>query len=84
MVGTHQHATFFIRRRQQRLQPGVARQQVVQPRAGDKVATQANHCSALGVIETQFVIEHRIGAEVVFAGQLIGDQRAEIGRFIAG
>jgi hypothetical protein len=66
------------------LQAGVARQQVVQARAGDEVAMQADHGGALGVVEAQLVIEHHVGVQTVFAGQLVGEHGAEVHAFVTG
>ncbi|MNP20095.1 hypothetical protein D3C76_1126560 [compost metagenome] len=84
VVVADQHAGFVGVGRQQRLQAGVARQQVVQARAGDEVAMQANDRSALGVVETQLVIEHHVGIQAVFAGELVGEHRAEVHALVTG
>jgi hypothetical protein len=74
VVVAHQHAGFFAVGVEQRLQAGVARQQVVQARAGDEVAVQADHGRVLGVVEAQLVVEHHVGVQAVLAGQLLGEQ----------
>ncbi|MCY1411998.1 hypothetical protein D9M71_273940 [compost metagenome] len=80
----HQQAGFVAVGVEQGLQAGIARQQVVQARAGNEVAIEADEARALGVVEAQLVVEHHVGVEVVLAGQLVGQQRAKIGTLVTG
>ncbi|VVN01487.1 hypothetical protein PS624_03350 [Pseudomonas fluorescens] len=66
------------------LQAGEARQHVLEARAGDEVAIEANHCRTLRVVETQLVIEHDVGVQAMFAGQLIGEHGTEVDAFVTG
>lgn len=84
MVVAHQHAGFVAVRRQQGLQTGVAGKQVVQAGSGDEVAIEADQRGILGVVEAQLVIQHHVGIEVVFAGQLLGEQGAEVHALVTG
>lgn len=84
MIVGHQHAGFVGFGGQQRLQAGVARQQVVQARTGNEVAMQANHRGTLGVVEAQLVVEHHVGVEAVFAGELVGEHGAEVHALVTG
>ncbi|MNZ87692.1 hypothetical protein D3C78_1065590 [compost metagenome] len=84
MVVAHQHAGFVTVSGQQRLQAGVARQQVVQARPGDEVTVQADQCGVLGIVEAQLVIQHHVGVELVFTGKLLGEQGAEVDALVAG
>ncbi len=84
VVIADQDAGFVGVRGQQRLQAGIARQQVVQARAGDEITMQADDGRALGVVETQFVIQHDVGVQAVFAGQLVGEHRAEVHALVTG
>ena len=84
VVIAHQPAGFVAVGIQQGAQAGVARQQVVEAGTGDELAVQADQGGVLGVVETQFVIQHHVGVEAVFAGQLLGEQGAEIDALVAG
>ena len=84
VVVAHQHAGFITVGGQQGLQAGVARQQVVQAGAGDEVAVQADQCGVLGVVEAQLVIQHHVSDQLVLAGQLLGEQGAEVDAFVSG
>ncbi|CAI8924519.1 hypothetical protein EMIT0180MI3_360038 [Priestia megaterium] len=84
VIVADQHAGFVCFGRQQCLQAGVARQQVVQASARDEIAMQADDGSTLGVVEAQLVIEHHVGVQAMFAGQLIGEHGAEVHAFVTG
>ena len=84
MVVAHQHAGFLAVGIEQGLQAGVAGQQVVQARAGDEVLVQADHRRALGIVEAQFVVQHHVGVQAVFTGQLVGQHGTEIHTLVAG
>ncbi|MNV80407.1 hypothetical protein D3C71_1740090 [compost metagenome] len=38
----------------------------------------------MGVVEAQLVIEHHVGIQTVFTGELVGDHRAEIHTLVTG
>ncbi len=78
MVVADQYAGFLGVAGEQCPQAGVAGQQVVQAGTGDKVAVQPDHGGVLGVVEAQLVVEHHIGVEAMFAGQLLGEHSAKI------
>src|SRR5690606_3720652 len=66
--GADQHAAPVGLGSRQGLQVGVAGQQVVPARTGDEYTVQAEHRCTLGVVEGEFVIQHRIGNHAVFQG----------------
>ena len=84
VVVGHEQAGFLGLGGEQGLQAGIARQQVVQARTGDEITVEADHRSALGVVEAQLVVQHHVGIEAVFTGQLVGEQGAEVDALIAG
>ena len=49
----------------------------------DEISMQADDRGALGVVETQFEIQHHIGDQPMLAAELIGQQRAEVRAFLA-
>ena len=84
MIGADQHAGVLGLGVQQGLQAGKARKQIVQARAGDEVTMQANYGGALGVVKAQFEVQHHIGDQAMLTAELIGEQCAEVGAFLAG
>jgi len=84
MIGADQYAGFLRAGPQQGLQSGVARQQIVQARAGDKVPVQADDRRTLGVVEAQLEVQNHIGHQPVFAAELVGEQGTEVWPVFAG
>ena len=50
----------------------------------DEIPMQADDRGALGVVETQFEIQHHIGDQPMLTAELIGEQCTEVRAFLAG
>ena len=61
-----------------------ARQQVIQASAGDEIAIQTDHGSALGIVEAQFEIQYDVSHQTMLAAQLVRQQRPEIRAVFTG
>ena len=83
VVIAHQQAAGGGVALQQRLQADKAAEQVVQPRGGDELLLQSHQCRGLGIVETQFVIQHLLHLAIRMLFQQAGFQHAAQIRAVA-
>ena len=76
VIVAHQQAPLLAVRGEQRAQSGVAREQIVEARRGDKILVQAEDRRRLAVVKTQLVIQHLVEGDAVLA-QTIGQTGAQ-------